>query len=334
MTPVTAEDFRPPWGLRSPHLQSILASSSARRALRGRLVRRLERDAAWVTLDCGGGVRLTGCHTAQTARPRPRGLAVLFHGWEGSTRSTYLLLTGARLLAEGWDVFRLNFRDHGGTHALNRELFHSCRIDEVVGAMRAIGQRFSVRPLVLVGFSLGGNFALRVALRAPAAGIELAHAIAVCPVINPHSGLFQLEHAPRMYHDYFMWKWRRSLKLKQRAFADAELFARRDLAGTLRTLTEALVLRHTDFGSLDRYLDGYSLAGDALAGLAVPTSILASRDDPVCPATDFASLRLPPCVELTVTERGGHCGFIRDWRLGSWAEDYISARCARLCDHP
>lgn len=283
-------------------------------------------------LDCGDGVRLTGCHTAQTRLPQPRGLAVLFHGWEGSMRSTYLLQTGARLLEEGWDVFRLNFRDHGESHALNRGIFHSCRIDEVVGALRAVQQLYPVRPLTLTGFSLGGNFALRVALRATDAGVELAHVIAVCPVIDPHAGLFQLEHAPRMYRDYFMWKWRRSLKTKQRVFADSELFTRKDLRGTLRTLTEALVLQHTDFGSLDNYLDGYSVAGDRLAGLAVPTSILASRDDPVCPASDLVDMALPACVELTVTERGGHCGFIRDWRLGSYVEDYVAARLS--CDRP
>jgi predicted alpha/beta-fold hydrolase len=331
MRRVVQDGFRPAWWLQSPHLQSILASSSLRRAVRGRLSRQLERDAQWVTLDCGDGVRLSGCHTAQTRLPRPRGLAVLFHGWEGSTRSTYLLQTGARLLDEGWDVFRLNFRDHGGSHALNRGIFHSCRIDEVVGAVRAVQRLYPSRPLTLAGFSLGGNFALRVALRAPDAGLDLAHVVAVCPVIDPHAGLFQLEHAPRMYHDYFMWKWRRSLRAKQRVFDGTELFTREDLRGSLRTLTEALVLRHTDFGSLDHYLDGYSVAGDRLAGLAVPTSILASRDDPVCPASDLAEATLPACVELTVTDRGGHCGFIRDWHLGSFVEDYVAAR---LRDRP
>jgi predicted alpha/beta-fold hydrolase len=229
-------------------------------------------------------------------------------------------------------VFRLNFRDHGDTHALNPGIFHSCRIDEVVGALREVQRLFPTRPMVLVGFSLGGNFALRAALRAPGAGIDLAHVIAICPVIDPHAGLFQLEHAPRMYHDYFMWKWRRSLKAKQSVFAGTELFTREDLRGSLRTLTEALVLKHTDFGSLDNYLDGYSVAGGRLAGLRVPTSILATCDDPVCPATDLATMTLPSCVELTLTRHGGHCGFIRDRHLGSWAEDYIAARFARLCD--
>lgn len=328
------DHYAPPWWLRSPHVQSVLASSSLRRVARARRTRHLERDAEPVTLDCGAGVRLTGCHTSQAALPRPRGLAVLFHGWEGSVRSTYLLQTGARLLAEGWDVFRLNFRDHGGSQALNPELFHSCRIDEVVGALRKVQQRYSPRPLVLAGFSLGGNFALRVALRAPAAGVALAHAIAVCPVIDPHTGLFQLEHAPRMYHDYFLWKWRRSLKAKQRAFRNVELFSARELRGSIRTLTAALVARHTDFGSLDAYLDGYSLAGNALAGMQVPTSILATEDDPVCPASDLAGMALPASVRVTLTRYGGHCGFIRDWHLASWAEDFIATTLAAVAPAP
>lgn len=328
------EPYQPPRLLRSPHLQSMLASSSLRRRLRGRASRRLERDAEWVTLDCGEGVRLTGCHTAQDVAPHARGLAVLFHGWEGSVRSTYLLRTGARLLEAGWDVFRLNFRDHGGSQALNPGIFHSCRIDEVTGALRAITQRWPQHPLTLTGFSLGGNFALRAALAAPAAGVKLAHVIAVCPVINPHAGLFQLEHAPRMYHDYFMWKWTRSLRAKQHLFPDTELFTRDELHGTLRSLTEALVLRHTDFGSLDNYLDGYSLADGRLAKLSVPASILATADDPVCPASDLDGLAVPACVDVTITGHGGHCGLIRNWRLDSYAEDFVLQRFERLCDRP
>ena len=34
-----------------------------------------------------------------------------------------------------YDVARLNLRDHGDSHHLNDEIFHSCRIAEVVGAV-------------------------------------------------------------------------------------------------------------------------------------------------------------------------------------------------------
>jgi predicted alpha/beta-fold hydrolase len=213
--------FDPPWLLRNAHVQSVLSSSFLRRAAFRRSDATLESAADECILDCGNGVRLQGFHSAQRVRSEPRALVVLLHGWEGSAQSNYILHTGARLLAEGCDVFRLNFRDHGGTQALNRELFHSCRIAEVVGAVVEIARRFPARPLVVGGFSLGGNFALRVALRAPAAGIPLAWTFAVCPVISPRAGLRAIEDAPWFYEFYFMRKWRESLRRKQALFPDA-----------------------------------------------------------------------------------------------------------------
>ncbi len=324
-----SDGFDPPWLLRNAHVQSVLSSSFLRRIAFRSNDAVLERGADECILDCGNGVRLQGFHSVQNMRATPRALVVLLHGWEGSAQSNYILHTGARLLAEGCDVFRLNFRDHGQTHHLNRELFHSCRIDEVVGAVAEIARRFPVRPLVVGGFSLGGNFALRVALRAPAAGIPLSWTFAVCPVVSPRAGLAAIEDAPWFYEFYFMRKWRESLRRKQALFPDRELFTRGELHGGLRDLTRQLVEQHTDFGTLENYLDGYSIAGDRLAALAVPANILTAEDDPVIPVAGFRELTLAPSTELTIVPHGGHCGFIRDWRLRSWAEDFILARMSK-----
>ncbi|MBS0432313.1 MAG: alpha/beta fold hydrolase [Proteobacteria bacterium] len=334
MNAVRELEYRPPWLLRNPHVQSTLASSGLRRVLLRKRARQLESEAQELILDAGGGVRLQGFHTAQTALPKPRGMAVLFHGWEGSMRSTYLLQTGGRLLREGWDVFRLNFRDHGDTHHLNEGIFHSCLLDEAIGAVRSFVATNPLRPRAVVGFSLGGNFALRVALQGPNSGLPLDGAVAICPVIDPHAGLFSIEHAPWVYHAYFMHKWRRSLRRKQRAFPHKHLFDPRELRGDLRGLTTALVQRHTDFGTLENYLEGYSVARGQLAQLAVRTWTLTSRDDPVIPVEDFERLQLPDNVELDITARGGHCGFISDLKLSSFAEDYIVERLAALTQPP
>ena len=61
-------------------------------------------------------------------------------------------------------------------------------------------------------------------------------------------------------------------------------------------------------------------------GLHVPATILTSRDDPVIPIGAFTQLRLPPNVELDIANYGGHCGFIRDWGMTSFTDDYIAAR--------
>ena len=321
-----AADFHPPLLLRNPHVQSVLASSGLRAWLSRRRSGDIESSATEHVLDCGDGVRLQGFHTAQRAAPQSRGLVVLLHGWEGSARSNYVLNTGARLLREGFDVFRLNFRDHGETHHLNPDIFHSCRIDEVVGAVGAVARKFTPPALAIGGFSLGGNFALRVALRAPAAGIPLDYAFAVCPVVSPNSGLFSLESGPWLYERYFLRKWTRSLQRKQALFPDQELFSADELKENLRGLTRSLVLRHTDFGTLENYLEGYSIAGDTLASLRIPATILTAEDDPVIPIADFRALKLPPQVELDIAAHGGHCGFISDFSLHTFTSDYIAER--------
>ena len=316
----------PPRWLRNPHLQSVLASSGLRRWLGGAERAAFERGAEHVLLECEGGVRLAGVHARQCGLPSPRGLVVLLHGWEGSVASSDLLRTGARLWRNGFDVFRLNFRDHGDTHHLNEELFHSNRIDEVVAAVAEIGRRYGERPLAVAGFSLGGNFALRVALRAPAAGIELAHAVAVCPVISPAQGLRAIEAAPWFYQAYFLKKWRGSLLRKRAVFPQRYDFTEAELRRPLRELTAWLVERHTDFGTLEHYLEGYSIAGERLAALEVPASIQTAADDPINPVADFRALALPPHARLDILPFGGHCGFLLDASLRSYAEDYVVER--------
>jgi predicted alpha/beta-fold hydrolase len=247
--------------------------------------------------------------------------------------STYVLQTGSRLLADGWDIFRLNFRDHGDSHGLNEALFHSCQLDEVVHALGEIARRWPARPLVLAGFSLGGNFALRVAMQTSRLGIPLSYVLAVCPIIDPAVGLFSLEEsAPWFYQAYFMRKWRHSLLAKQKAFPEHQYFEMSEMKQHLRGLTEALVLRHTDFKSLQQYLDGYSVAGDIMQAMQIPATILTARDDPVIPVHSFEQLELPPNIELDIAPYGGHCGFIRDFGMTSFTDDYIAGRFNAVAD--
>ncbi|RDS81647.1 alpha/beta fold hydrolase [Dyella monticola] len=327
MTLPQGRDFHPPWPLTSGHIQTMLSSSGVRRQFLPRRAYRVLDSAQTVMVDGGEGIRLSGSFTAQNVQPAARGLAVLFHGWEGSVDSTYVLQTGSRLLEDGWDIFRLNFRDHGESYGLNESLFHSCRIDEVVHALGDIARRWPSPTMALAGFSLGGNFALRAAMQAPTHGIPLKYVLAVCPIIDPSEGLFSLEEsAPWFYQAYFMNKWRRSLRAKQKAFPEIQYFELQELKQNLRGLTEALVLRHTDFGSLEAYLDGYSVAGNALHAMQIPATILTARDDPVIPVTAFERLQVPSNVELDIATYGGHCGFIRGWDMTSFCDEYIAAR--------
>jgi predicted alpha/beta-fold hydrolase len=269
-------------------------------------------------LDCGEGVRLQGHYSSND--PGSRDLCILIHGWLGSSESTYLLSAASHLWNRGYDIFRLNLRDHGGTHALNEGLFHSCRVQEVVGAVRSIQQRFPHARCFLAGFSLGGNFALRVAVRAPDAGIRLHHAVGVCPVLYPPSTMAALETGPHAYHLHLMRKWQRSLRAKKRAFPHLKALDHAPRYKALGRMTDYFVRELTDYPDLMTYLKGYAITGDALSTLAVPSTIIASLDDPLIPAPDLRHLAAPDCLRVETHRYGGHCGFVMNGQLKSWAD--------------
>lgn len=320
---ILGSEFKPPRWLQNRHLQSMLASTNARR---GPIVRRAAPVVAaekTLLLDCGDGVRLQCFHSSpaiSTGRP-----VILLHGWEGSAQSLYVLSLAQQFFERGFEVVRLNLRDHGDTHHLNRELFHSCRLPEVVGAVRSLQRLFRGELLNLVGFSLGGNFVLRVAAQAGAANLSIAKAIAVSPVLDPTTTLLALEQGMPAYQWYFVRKWMRSLLKKQAVWPGDYDFGEIGRLANLRRMTAELIRRFTDFPTLEDYLNGYSITGNRLARLEVPANIITSLDDPIIPAHSLERLARPACLQLTVTRFGGHCGFLE--RLGgpSWVERRIVA---------
>ena len=322
--------FRPPAWLANRHLQSILPSLPARRLSVERRARSLIRASKPIVLDCGDGVRLMGWHAepgASAAADPPR-LAVLLHGWEGSADSLYLLSLAQLLHERGLSVIRLNLRDHGGTHALNRELFHSCRLPEVVGAVARVHALFPAHRLLLAGYSLGGNFCLRVGARAPAAGIPIARIVAVCPVLDPATTLGELERGPSVYRNYFLYKWRRSLRLKQAAWPGHYDFGDLVRDPSLTGMTEKMVLRYTDYPDLATYLEGYAITGRVLESLEAPAHLLTSEDDPMILTRDLERVARPASLEVTVTPGGGHCGYMEALGGPSWVDRRIADELA------
>jgi hypothetical protein len=314
--------FRPRRWLRGPHFQTILSSLPPRRSRVERSATALRAASDELLLDCGDGVKLQAFHASPARRGREPGkrLAVLLHGWEGSAESTYVLSMARTLFAHGFEVVRLNLRDHGTTHHLNRELFHSCRLPEVVGAVRALAKQFSGLPLVLAGFSLGGNFMLRVAAHREARDLPIERVIAVSPVLDPAVTLTTLERGSPLYHYYFVRKWSRSLEKKQLAWPDLYDFRELLRVRSLREMTRQLVLAHTEYPTMDEYLAGYAITGDRLTTLGIPATVLISLDDPIIAATDLARLARTPHLDIVSTAHGGHCGFLENLGDSNWID--------------
>jgi len=326
--------FRPRRWLRGPHLQTILSTLPPRRA---RVVRRAMPVSAASTellLDCGDGVVLQAFHASPAKRGREPGkrLAVLLHGWEGSADSTYVLSASQTLFDLGFEVVRLNLRDHGATHHLNRDLFHSCRLPEVVGAVRSLANRFADLPIVLGGFSLGGNFMLRVAADREARDLPLQHVIAVSPVLDPAVTMTTLERGFPLYHSYFVRKWTRSLAKKQQAWPDHYEFDELLRIRSLREMTRQLVQRHTEYPTMEDYLAGYAITGNRLTTLAAPATVLTSLDDPIIEAVDLARLARTPRLDVVTTAHGGHCGFLENLSGTNWTDGQLVRLLSRNPD--
>ncbi len=300
--------FTPPRLLRHADVQAALANSSWRRRMVLGKADSLLASAEDLVIGCRDGVRLTAQHTP----PRdPNGrVAILLHGWEGSSRSLHVVSGADRLWREGFRIVRINMRDHGDSQHLNRGIFHSCRLDEMLDAVRWVRDRFS------------GNFALRIAAaEGPALG--LARVVAICPVLDPEETMEALDSGSVIYRQYFLSKWRRSLERKARAFPDDYDFGPLSRFRSLREMTEFFVTRYTDFPDLVSYLRGYAITGERLAGLDVPASILLADDDPVIPADSAARLARPAGLTVDRSRWGGHCGFLLDYRLRTWSDDYL-----------
>lgn len=310
--------------LQNAHVQSALSSSPWRVRAGLRRLAALGAAAQPMILDLPEQTRLSGLYYAAPAAVRRNALALLLHGWEGSAQSSYINHSAAELLAEGIDVFALNFRDHGQSHGLNEGLFHSNRLQEVVDAARQVHGAFRPAHFFVAGYSLGGNFALRLALSAPAQGLPIDAAFSICPPVDPSAVLRVLETGPAFYHWYFMKKWRGSLRRKRELFPQTHVFGDEVLKRDMRGLTQWLVEQHTGWDNEEDYFAGYAVAGQALAGLRVPTCILAAEDDPVIPIGSLQSLQASDSVRLEISAHGGHCGFIENWRLRGFAERWLT----------
>ena len=316
------EPFTPVRLLSGPHRQSVATRLPLLRPLAEKRAEALVASSTDVILDCGDGIRLHGLY-AQGIGNEDRRLAVLIHGWEGSSDSLYVLSAGTRLQRLGYDVFRLNLRDHGQSHHLNQELFHSNRIKEVVGAVRRIQEIYQPEHYFLGGFSLGGNFSLRVAIRAPDAGINLRKVVAVCPVLEPANTIEALESGWFGFRYYFVRKWKKSLLAKEACFPDRYDFSGLDELKTLTEMTEAFVEEHAGYPDMQTYLKDYAITDDVMANLQIPSHIIVAADDPVIPVGDLRRLARSPALDITLTAHGGHCGFVEDLTLNNWVDRQI-----------
>ena len=321
--------FTPPRWLKNPHVQNILSSSGIRRGLLKFRHSNFRSCSETHIIETPEGVRLLGelnQHTpvGATNQNPPSGakrkLIILFHGWEGSSNSGYVYSLATTLFNKGYDTFRLNFRDHGDSHYLNKGIFNSTLLNEVLDAISELQQCFQYEQYFLSGFSLGGNFAVRVSANQDKLYKPLSAVVAICPVLNPAITMEAFQSSPGFYESYFVKKWKRSLNKKRLIFPTYDYANELSKAKNLDDLNEIFVPRYTDYDTVKDYFDAYTLKPALFSKINSPTLVIATKDDPVIPIEQWRSASGNHFLTIEEQQHGSHCAFLDSIKLTSWAD--------------
>lgn len=249
-----------------------------------------------------------------------RGEIVMIHGLEGSGRATYIgSLSGAALRA-GFVVHRFNMRTCGGTEHLCPTLYHAGLTSDLLAVVREL-KAGSGSPIFLVGFSLGGNVAVKLAAELGDCGPGLF--CGVCAVSAPLD--LSLCSRRMAQSDNRIYQWRFVRRMRERLVATGR-YTERDFAHlhTVMAIDDRITAPSFGFGDAENYYRMQS-AMRYLDALRVPLLLIYSRDDTLVPSETFDAppVRENSWIERLPTEYGGHLGFIGKRPHRFWLNDAI-----------
>ncbi len=261
---------------------------------------------------------LTHCHFH--SRLEARETVLIVHGLEGDSNSPYVLRMGEKALEAGYNVVRLNIRNCGGTEHLSSTLYHSGLTKD----LESVANQLVTKALYIVGFSMGGNMALKLAGEW---GDELpAHVRAICAVSPPIDlgacALKIAEPGNRIYEKRFLAHLKETLTRKKESMPVSYSLSHFAAIRTLIDFDNAYTA--PAFGYKDAFdYYAHASANGFLAKIRVPTLVIQSQDDPFIPSTvfDHPAFKRNEHLKLLRTAFGGHVAFIARGNPRFWAED-------------
>jgi predicted alpha/beta-fold hydrolase len=320
--------FLPPRWLRGGHRMTIYAWA------RQRAFPDLPPPAARY-FDVAAGTRvLAHIHWQDTPSAHPT--LVLLHGLEGSSHAHYMRGIADKALRSGFNVVRLNQRNCGGTEHLSEGLYHSGLTQDVLAVIAELQATERLSAIVVCGYSLGGNLALRVAGQVGDAPPSWLRGVAaVSPTLELAACMDALERpANRLYEWHFMYSLRRRMRRKARMFPQAY-----DISGLwrvrgIRAFDDRFTAPYAGYrDAADYYEKAASMR--VVDRIRVPALVVTAEDDPFIPVEPFRDPKVTgnPHIDLRITRFGGHCGFVeraRDGYDGYWVEREIVSFASRL----
>ncbi len=271
------------------------------------------------------GVRVL-VHSQQPG-PSPRANAIVVHGLEGSCEAGYAQSLAQALLEAGYAAHRFNMRSCGNTEAYSGSgLYHSGQTGDLLSVVRQL-RRESDIPVILIGFSLGGNVVLKLAgelgEQAGAEGIA-----GVCAVSTPIDlaacvrRLYAREN--RIYANRFLKRLKQRIVTKNRLSPGLFPVERLASVRTVYDFDDVFTAPSFGFGTAANYYATQS-SNQFLEHIRIPALLIQSKDDPMIPfeVYDHRAFRTNPNLRLIAPDRGGHLGFLALRRPRFWVDGVI-----------
>ncbi len=265
------------------------------------------------------------------ARARPAILAI--HGLTACDHAPYMLSSAQTALDSGFDAIRLNVRNCGGTEHLCRTLYHS----GLTADLRQVVEELAPRPLYLLGFSMGGNIALKLA--GEWADSPPEHVRGVCAISAP----VQLDLCSRnigrprniVYERRFLRQLRAAVRRKSAAMPDVIPDPAVANVRSIWQFDDDVTAPAFGFRSAADYYRRCSAAG-FLSRIQLPCLLIQAQDDPFIAfeTYDLPALRENPWLVSLSPEHGGHVAFVARGRPRFWAIEQAARFFAAIeeCD--
>ena len=251
-------------------------------------------------------------------------MILALHGLEGSSESNYIKGMIRRFNREGWDGAALNFRGCSGESNRLLRTYHSGVTEDVDTLLQSIFQKYNYKKIVLIGFSLGGNVALKyIGERGTEIDERIKHGIGISVPCDLAGSCLEI-HQPHnfIYLNRFL------SSLKKKAKTKTEFSNQFDLER---------VLSSKDFHDFDNAftapVHGFKDAQDYykkcnskqfLSQVAIPSLLINAKDDSFLSESSYPyqEAEMNSNFYLSTPDFGGHCGFVQfDTEGAYWSEN-------------
>ncbi|MFL3661434.1 MAG: YheT family hydrolase [Polaribacter sp.] len=257
-------------------------------------------------------------------------IALLIHGLEGSSASTYMTAAANHLNETGIDTVCFNLRSCSGEDNLQLSTYHSGKTEDVDFVVRYLLENYEYENIIIVGFSLGGNLTLKyLGEYQQTLSPKIKGAIAVSVPVDITTAEKEMDKLKNKLYVEIFFKTLKN-KILEKAFKFPEYNLDKD------RLFKATKFKHLEilytvpvfgFKSPEDYWKKAS-SKPYLVKIDRPTLLINAKDD------TFLSPECYPIKEamqsnyffLETPEYGGHVGFITSFKQqeNKWLEQRIT----------